>query len=225
MGTRILIVDDEQDTLNLLRTIMMISGFDPITTLNSVEAIGLAEREKPDVVLLDIMMPRLDGFTLCKLMRRRESTMNIPIIFVTAYELLDLEERRIEAGGSMVVRKPIDFDVLMQTIEKILKERPAVIPAPASMPMPPQVAPGAAETQEREKPFESPSMPVPTLEASPSVQAAPGATETQEHTKPSESPSMPVPTLEASPSVQVVPGATETQEHETTNTKPSESQP
>jgi DNA-binding response OmpR family regulator len=189
MGTRILIVDDEQDTLNLLRTIMMISGFDPITTLNSVEAIGLAEREKPDVVLLDVMMPRLDGFTLCKLMRRRESTMNIPIIFVTAYESLDLEERRIEAGGSMVVRKPIDFDVLMQTIDKILKERPDVVPAPASVPMPPQAV--AAETQEREKPSESPSMPVPTLEANPSVQVVPGTTETQEHettnTKPSES--------------------------------------
>jgi DNA-binding response OmpR family regulator len=223
MGTRILIVDDEQDTLNLLRTIMMISGFDPITTLNSVEAIGLAEREKPDVVLLDVMMPRLDGFTLCKLMRRRESTMNIPVIFVTAYESLDLEERRIEAGGSMVVRKPIDFDVLMQTIDKILKERPDVVPAPTSVSMPPQAA--AAETPEREKPSESPSMPVPTLEASPSVQALPGATETQEHTKPSESPSMPVPALEASPSVQAVPGTTETQEHETTNTKPSESQP
>jgi len=171
MGTRILIVDDEQDTLNLLRTILMISGFDAITTLNSVEAIGLAEREKPDVILLDIMMPRLDGFTLCKLMRRREATMHIPIIFVTAYESLDLEERRVEAGGNMVVRKPIDFDVLVQTIEKILKERPSPsVPA----------APAAAETQEhaQTQPQSSEKQPVPVP-----------AVETQEHEKPDTKPS------------------------------------
>lgn len=164
MGTRILIVDDEQDTLNLLRTILMISGFDPITTLNSVEAIGLAEREKPDVVLLDIMMPRLDGFTLCKLMRRRETTMKLPIIFVTAYEALDLEERRVEAGADMVVRKPIDLDVLIEAIDQILKARPATVPAPAFMPMPPLetnpstgTAPDAVKIDSREKPNTKPS--------------------------------------------------------------------
>jgi DNA-binding response OmpR family regulator len=145
MGIRILVVDDEQDTLNLLRTILMISGFDPITTLNSMEAIGLAEREKPDVVLLDIMMPHLDGFTLCKLMRRRESTMNLPIVFVTAYESLDLEERRVEAGGDLVVRKPISLDVLVQAIDKVRKERQAASPSPENTPVPPQDASPSAE--------------------------------------------------------------------------------
>jgi len=121
MNTRVLVVDDELDTLNLLRTILEISGFAPITTLNSVDAVGLAEVEKPDVVLLDIMMPKLDGFTLCKMMRANAATQKLPIIFVTAYESLDIEERRVEAGANKVINKPIDMDVLIKTIDDVLK--------------------------------------------------------------------------------------------------------
>ncbi|MCD4687613.1 MAG: response regulator [Anaerolineae bacterium] len=119
MATRILVVDDELDTLSLLRTILEISGYEPITTLNSVDAIDLAEAEKPDVVLLDIMMPRLDGFTLCKMMRENQATRHLPIIFVTAYEALDIEDRRVESGADRVIRKPIDMDVLVDTISDV----------------------------------------------------------------------------------------------------------
>ncbi len=127
MSTRILIVDDELDTLSLLRTILEISGFQPITTLNSVDAIGLAEMEKPDVVLLDIMMPKLDGFTLCKMMRDNLATSNLPIIFVTAYEALDIEERRIEAGADLLIQKPIDVDALVTAIHEATKMRAAAM--------------------------------------------------------------------------------------------------
>jgi two-component system cell cycle response regulator len=123
MSTRILVVDDEQDTLTLLRIILEISGFTPIMTLNSVTAIELAEEKKPDVVLLDIMMPDLDGFTLCKMMRNNAATRDVPIIFVTAYEMLDIEERRIEAGADLVVHKPVDMDTLINAIDKACRLR------------------------------------------------------------------------------------------------------
>ncbi|HEX3054157.1 MAG TPA: response regulator, partial [Aggregatilineaceae bacterium] len=74
MKKRILVVDDELDTLKLLKTILEISGYQVATTLNSVDALGIAEAEKPDVVLLDIMMPKLDGFALCKMMRQAPTT-------------------------------------------------------------------------------------------------------------------------------------------------------
>jgi len=99
--------------------------------------------------------------------------MHIPIIFVTAYESLDLEERRVEAGGNMVVRKPIDFDVLVQAIDQILKARPAPTTSPApSVPTAAaspaaQTPASAADTQER---VQAPASPLVT-----------GATETQEH--------------------------------------------
>jgi DNA-binding response OmpR family regulator len=133
MNTRVLVVDDEQDTLNLLRTILEISGYVPITTLNSVDAVDLAEAEKPDVVLLDIMMPKLDGFTLCKMMRTHTATQNLPIIFVTAYEALDIEERRTEAGANKVINKPINMDVLIKEIDEVLKNPvPPARKAPAA---------------------------------------------------------------------------------------------
>ncbi len=116
MSTRVLVVDDEMDTLNLLRTILEISGYEPITTLNSVEALELAKAEAPDVVLLDIMMPRLDGFELCKMMRAHAATCDLPIIFVTAYEALDLDDRRRDAGADLVIRKPINVDGLVESI-------------------------------------------------------------------------------------------------------------
>jgi CheY-like chemotaxis protein len=83
-----------------------------------VEAITLAEVEHVDCILLDIMMPLLDGFTLCKMMRLHPATMNLPIVFVTAYSALDLEERRLEAGADMVLPKPIGMDALIEAIEK-----------------------------------------------------------------------------------------------------------
>ncbi len=123
MPTRVLVVDDEMDTLRLLRTVLQIGGFEPITTLNSLEALDLAEREKPDVILLDIMMPELDGFMLCKMMRQNPLTQDLPIIFVTAYQALDIEERRLEAGADLVVHKPISVDSLVGAIHKVLDAR------------------------------------------------------------------------------------------------------
>lgn len=140
MKIRVLVVDDEEDTLNLLRMILDISGYEPIITLNSVEAIGIAEKTNPHVVLLDIMMPKLDGFTLCKMMRANPATQGLPIMFVTAYPALDIEERRVEAGADLVIFKPIDMDRLIDQIEKAIKQRasttvtqpPSALPAPTT---------------------------------------------------------------------------------------------
>lgn len=123
--TRVLVVDDEQDTLNLMSRILEIGGYDPLTTLNSTEAITLAEKEMPHVVLLDIMMPRLDGFELCKMMRENSVTQNLPIVFVTAYSALDLEERRIAAGADLVLHKPITMDSLINVVTEAANLRPA----------------------------------------------------------------------------------------------------
>lgn len=119
MSKRVLVVDDEIDTLKLLKTILEISGYEAYTTLNSLEALTLAQVEQPDVVLLDIMMPKLDGFQLCKMMRAHPSTQLLPIIFVTAYDALDLEDRRKSSGGDMVLPKPINMDALIKAIEVV----------------------------------------------------------------------------------------------------------
>ncbi len=119
-----MVVDDEIDTLNLLRLILELSGFEAVTTLNSTEALTLAEVERPDCVLLDIMMPAPDGFTLCKMMRLHPATSHLPIVFVTAYSALDLEDRRLEAGADLVLPKPVGMDTLLDVIHKAKALRP-----------------------------------------------------------------------------------------------------
>ncbi|MBN1679194.1 MAG: response regulator [Anaerolineae bacterium] len=132
MKYRVLVVDDEADALKLLRMVLELSGYEPVTTVNSIEAIAIAEKEKPDVVLLDIMMPVLDGFELCKMMRQNPVTKDLPIIFVTAYSALDLEERRTEAGADMVINKPINMDMLKETITKAITMRVEQTDIPAA---------------------------------------------------------------------------------------------
>ncbi len=118
--TRILVVDDEVDTLDVLRLFLELSGYEAITTLNSREAITLAEVEHPDCALLDVMMPGLDGFSLCKMMRAHPLTKNLPIMFVTAYSPMDLEERRVDAGADMVLPKPFGMEALIGAVEKLI---------------------------------------------------------------------------------------------------------
>ncbi|MEP7287684.1 MAG: response regulator [Chloroflexota bacterium] len=177
--TRVLVVDDEIDTLNLLRTILEISGYEAFTTLNSVDAITLAEVEHPDLILLDIMMPLLDGFTLCKMMRLHPATVNLPIVFVTAYSALDLEDRRKEAGADMVLPKPIGMDMLIEAVEHATSARTALKvapppPAPVATPTP-IVESKPAATPEPAKPVVPQPTSQPTLQppATPTVSATP----------------------------------------------------
>jgi DNA-binding response OmpR family regulator len=122
--SRILVVDDEIDTLDLFRAALEMAGHEVITVLNSTDALLMAELEKPQCVLLDIMMPFLDGFTLCKMMRLHPITSTLPIVFVTAYSAIDLEDRRREAGADMVVFKPISMDKLIRVVKEVLSAPP-----------------------------------------------------------------------------------------------------
>jgi CheY-like chemotaxis protein len=121
---RVLVVDDEISTLDLMREYLKLNDYEVITTLNSTDALLLAELERPDCVLLDIMMPVLDGFTLCKLMRLHPATAHLPILFVTAYPSLDLEERRIECGADHVLLKPFPMRELDAAIRTACERRP-----------------------------------------------------------------------------------------------------
>jgi CheY-like chemotaxis protein len=164
--TRILIVDDESDTLDVLRLFLELSGYQPFTTLNSQDALTLAEVENPDCILLDIMMPGLDGFSLCKMMRSHPKTKALPIMFVTAYSPMDLEDRRVEAGADMVLMKPFGMDSLIQSVEKLMLVR-----VPVQLESKPAVN---AEPVAAAAPVPS-TPPVPAAPATPSAPAAPTA--------------------------------------------------
>jgi CheY-like chemotaxis protein len=133
--TRILVVDDEPDTLNVMRLFLEIGGFQSLTTYRPTEAIQLAEVEPPDCIMLDVMMPDLDGFSLCKMMRANPVTANLPIMFVTAYSAKDIEHRRLESGGDLVLSKPFGLDEMTNAIQKVMALRPIVHMAPKTGPL------------------------------------------------------------------------------------------
>jgi CheY-like chemotaxis protein len=73
--------------------------------------------------LLDIMMPKLDGFTVCKMLRLQPATRNLPIVFVSAYQGSNLEARRLEAGADLLVPKPASLNALVKTIDRAIAIR------------------------------------------------------------------------------------------------------
>ncbi|WP_287153893.1 response regulator [Candidatus Solincola tengchongensis] len=120
MAEKILIVDDDATMANLLFTVLEFEGFQPLKALSGEEAIRLVMEEAPDLVLLDIMMPEMDGFEVLASLRNDPRTERIPVIMLTARtEDRDMFEgwRR---GADEYVTKPFDPHRLVEVIREVL---------------------------------------------------------------------------------------------------------
>ncbi len=106
--TKILIVDDEPIGLQLLEAILMPEGYDLSYGKDGEEALRVALKELPDIILLDVMMPKMDGFEVCKKLRENETTAHIPIYLITALDDRDSRIRGIDAGAYDYISKPFD---------------------------------------------------------------------------------------------------------------------
>lgn len=114
----VLIVDDEQATLDLLTRVVRLLGHEPIPVLGGAQAIAALEQSPPDIVLLDLMMPELDGYTTMRRIRSLKPGRDLPIVVVTASQELDLETRVAAAGGDEVLKKPINMDMINLAIQR-----------------------------------------------------------------------------------------------------------
>jgi CheY-like chemotaxis protein len=117
---KILIVDDEREFLLLLGKMVRSKGYQVLAANTGKDAIDIAREQKPDVIIMDIMMPDMDGRLAGKVLREHESTKNIPIIYLTG--LLSSEEEE-KAGhhvsGSYIFSKPCKMDELFEIIERL----------------------------------------------------------------------------------------------------------
>lgn len=118
---RIMVVDDDEDFTNLYKAALMAAGFDTTAVNQSAAAIEMAYLVKPDVFLIDLMMPELDGFQLCKMIRVDPVLGRIPIIIVTA--LTDIDSRMVAmgAGANDYLAKPFSIDTLKARITSLLE--------------------------------------------------------------------------------------------------------
>jgi CheY-like chemotaxis protein len=122
---KILIVDDEPDFVNLLRVRLEANGYEVIDASNGEEGFKKAEAENPDIILLDIIMPDMNGYQICEQLKQEEKTRNIPIILITGKELepRNINERCLKLGVEGFLSKPLDSKELLDKIRGVLKGR------------------------------------------------------------------------------------------------------
>ena len=120
---KILLVDDHRTVQRLLEAIVRIRGYELIYAENGQTGINMARQEKPDLILLDVMMPELDGFKVCQYLKEDAATRDIPVLFLTARGAEgDLETgRKVGADGFMT--KPFQTIEVLNTIGRLLAER------------------------------------------------------------------------------------------------------
>ncbi|MFN0034635.1 MAG: response regulator transcription factor [Saprospiraceae bacterium] len=118
---KILIVDDEPDILEFLQYNLRKEGYQVVTAPDGQQAIYAAEREKPHLILLDIMMPEMDGVEACRLLRSRKEFDDTPIAFLTARDEDFSQIAALDVGGDDYITKPIKPRVLVSRINALLR--------------------------------------------------------------------------------------------------------
>jgi CheY-like chemotaxis protein/anti-sigma regulatory factor (Ser/Thr protein kinase) len=117
----ILIVDDNPNNVQLLKAVMNMRGFDVLVAKNGIHALETVKTDLPDLILLDIMMPEMDGFEACQKLKECPSTKNIPIIFLTAKSHIDDIMKGFELGAVDYITKPFSSNELVARVEIHLK--------------------------------------------------------------------------------------------------------
>ncbi|MDP5172743.1 MAG: response regulator transcription factor [Bacteroidia bacterium] len=120
---KILVVDDEEDILDLLTYNFEQEGYTVVRALNGEAAIKLAEAEQPDLILLDIMMPKMDGVATCMELRRTKGLEDVTIVFLTARSEEYSEVAGFEAGADDYIYKPIKPRVLKSRVKALLRRK------------------------------------------------------------------------------------------------------
>lgn len=123
---RILIVDDEPFNVDLLEQELDDLGYDTLTAFDGQQAVDTVRRESPDLVLLDVMMPVMDGFTACRTLKEDTATSLTPIIIMTALDRVEDRIKGIEAGADDFLTKPVNDAELLARIRTALKMKAAV---------------------------------------------------------------------------------------------------
>lgn len=118
--TKILIAEDERDIRDLVTFTLRFAGYDVIAATNGQEALELASKEVPDLVLMDVRMPRMTGYEACKRIKSEENTRHIPVVFLSAKGQEAEVNAGMEAGAEEYILKPFSPDELTEQVRLIL---------------------------------------------------------------------------------------------------------
>lgn len=121
-GIKILIVDDEPNIVLSLDYLVRKKGYTPFIARNGSEALAIAEKEKPNLVVLDIMMPDIDGYEVCKQIKANASLEHTKIIFLSAKSRQEDIDKGLAMGANQYVTKPFSTKQIMQEIINLLNQ-------------------------------------------------------------------------------------------------------
>lgn len=122
MSKKILIVDDERDLIETLTFRLEASGYEVVSAYNGREGLDKAREHAPDLILLDIMMPEMDGYKVCKELRQDIKCKDIPVVMVTAKGQDTDRDMGIEAGANGYLTKPFEANQLLDKIKELLNK-------------------------------------------------------------------------------------------------------
>jgi two-component system alkaline phosphatase synthesis response regulator PhoP len=118
---KILHIEDEQDQIVLVKALLERRGYEVILAQNSEEGLNKAREDKPDLILLDVFLPKGSGFSVCKQLKEAAETKHIPIIMVTGSGDKHIEEQCKSVGANSCIIKPYEAKNLIERIEEVLK--------------------------------------------------------------------------------------------------------
>jgi CheY-like chemotaxis protein len=126
MSWSVLIVDDEPLTQDLLRLMLEPAGFRVTGAEHGLEALKKVQELKPDIMILDVMMPHMDGITVCKKIRSNPETADLPIVMLSGKTHLNAVEEGLQAGANRYLPKPMSRSDLIQNLREVLAETAVV---------------------------------------------------------------------------------------------------
>jgi two-component system, cell cycle response regulator DivK len=119
-GSRVLLVEDYDDNRLMMRQLLELNGYRVVEAVNGEQAVELARLEIPDLILMDLSLPQVDGLSATRQIRAVPYLRNVPIVAVSAYDTPDFHREAAVAGCNEYVTKPIDFGLLESLIRRLL---------------------------------------------------------------------------------------------------------
>ena len=119
-GPVVMVVEDFEDNRFMMRRLLEMSGYRVLEAINGEEAVEMAHRERPQLILMDLSLPQLDGLAATRRIRQHADLRDVPIVAVSAHDTADFHADALAAGCNDYVTKPIDFDQLEALLHRLL---------------------------------------------------------------------------------------------------------
>jgi CheY-like chemotaxis protein len=118
----VLVVEDFEDNRFMMRRLLEMSGYRVVEAVNGKQAVEQATSERPDLILMDLSLPQLDGLAATRQIRAHDGMGKVPIVAVSAHDSADFHAEALAAGCNEYVTKPIDFDQLVQLLDRMTRK-------------------------------------------------------------------------------------------------------